>query len=339
VKLVGHPRPAEPEDYRRAAEELEGHLGELPSLISVYRVGEVSAPGISDLDRVAVVGAGGPVPAIWPELSESTRALAMHPPFLVDRATFASHRLISHLEPLELLGGTELEVEERPDPDYVEQLLGAESLLLNLVRLLKYQATGRVKVRSVLCQLHTVRHGLRLARLDRGEVPAAWSLSDEVAALRGEWFALPPGRRDERLRRLVLRALPALMSALDALATRTPGANEQSNGRLALGGAWTGITLRGVRGSPTPNPRSGGRVTGGLAGLSPKTAEAAWRLLLRRREVVVPAKLVALLAAAPPEHAEVRLRRAEVMARHDEFLEERGQGYSSIAISPPLHAA
>jgi hypothetical protein len=333
VKLVGHPRPAELEDYLTAAEELEGHLGGLPGLISIYRVGEVSAPGISDLDRVAVVDARGPVPPIWPELSEATQALALHPPFLVDSATFASHRLISHLEPMELAAGTEIEIEERPEPQYVERVLGAESILLNLVRLLKYLATGRVKVRSVLCQLHTVRHGLRLAGLDRTEAAAAWRLADEVASLRGEWFALAPVQRDERFRRLVLDAVPALLAALDSLAGRMPASDEPSHGRLVLGGAWTGITLKGVGDSPTPPPKPGGRLTGAVAGLSTKTAEGAWRLLLRRREVMVPARLLAALAGCPPGHAEVCARRAEVLARHREFLDERGQGYTSIAIS------
>lgn len=339
MKLVGHPRPAAKEDYRRAADELEGRLAELPGLVAIYRVGEVSTPGISDLDRVAVVDSERPVPAIWPQLTEATRALAMHPPFLVDPSTFASHRLIAHLEPMELATGAEIALEERPDPDYVERLLGAESIVLNLVRLLKYRAIGRIKVRAVLCELHTVRHGLRLAGLDRSEAAAAWRLADEVASLRGGWFALPPGRRDERLRQVVLDALPALISALDGLAACSPRADELSDGRLALGGAWTGITLRGVGESPTPNPRPGARLTEAIAGVSPKAAEVAWRLLLRRREVMLPARVVALLGRCPSEHAEVCVRRADVLARHREFLAERGRGYASIAISPFLRAA
>ena len=339
MKLVAQPRPARLEDYRRAAEELEGRLAALPGLVAIYRVGGVSAPGISDLDRVAVVDTPGPVPDIWPELTKETRALAMHPPFLVEPAVFASHRLISHLEPMELASGAEIELEERPDADYVERLLGAESMLLNLVRLLKYRATGRVKVRAVLCQLHTVRHGLSLAALDRAEATAAWSLSDDVASLRGAWFGLAPQQREQKLRRLVLEAAPALIDALDSLAARAPWGNEPSNGRLALGGAWTGITLTGVQDSPTPDPRPGARLTAALAGASPKTAEAAWRLILRRREVAVPAGLLALLEGCAPEHADVRARRARVLSRHSKFLAERGRGYASIAISPALRRA
>ena len=138
----------------------------LPGLIAIYSVGGVSAPGISDLDRVAVVSGTGKVPSIWPRLSEETRALAMHPPFLVDRRTFANHRLIAYLEPAELTAGEAIEVEDPPAPDYIRRVLGAESILLNLVRMLKYRVTGRLKVRAVLCQLQMVRHGLTLAGSD-----------------------------------------------------------------------------------------------------------------------------------------------------------------------------
>jgi hypothetical protein len=339
VRLVGQPQAADPADYRRAAEELEARLRTLPGLVAIYRVGSVSAPGISDLDRVAVVDTAGVVPPVWPELTERTRALAMHPPFLVEPAVFTSHRLISHLEPLELVAGEEVEVASRPDPAYVKSVLGAESLLLNLVRVLKYRVTGRVKVRAVLCQLHTVRHGLRLAGLNRPDATAAWALSEEVARLRDSWFALPSQARERRLRELVQEALPALGGALDSLAARSPGANGRSPRRLALGGAWTGITLEACAAGATPPPRPGHGLAAALASMSPRTAEAAWRLGLRRRELSMPAGLLALLGDCPPGRAEVCALRARLLARHRKFLADRGRGYTSIELSPPVTRA
>jgi hypothetical protein len=339
MRLVGQPQPAEPADYQRAAEELEGSLRRLPGLVALYCVGGVSAPGISDLDRVAVVDTTAAVPAVWPDLTERTRALAMHPPFLVEPAVFKDHRLISHLEPLQLVAGEDLEIASRPDPAYVESLLGAESLLLNLLRVLKYRATGRVKVRAVLCQLHTVRHGLGLAGLDRSDAAAAWALSDEVAGLRDSWFALPSHEREQWLRRLVIEALPALGAALDSLAARFPGANGRSARSLALGGAWTGITLSVNATGITTSPQARGRLAAGVVSMSPKTAEAAWRLALRHREVLMPAGLLALLGDCPAGQADMCARRARLLARHREFLARRGRGYTSIELSPPVRRA
>jgi hypothetical protein len=336
MRLVGQPEPAELADYRHAAAELERRLEQLPGLVALYRVGGVSAPGISDLDRVAVVDSAAAVPPVWPDLSERTRALAMHPPFLVEREVFADHRLISHLEPLDLIAGERVEIAGRPDPAYVESLLGVESLLLNLVRLVKYRVTGRVKVRAVLCQLHTVRHGLGLAALDRSDAAAAWTLSDEVACLRESWFALAIDVRERRLRRLVLDGQSALGLALDSLATRFPAATGRSAPRLALGGAWSGIVLNDDAPGAATRPRPGSRLAAALAGLSPRTAEAAWRLGLRRRDVPMPAGLLTLLGDCPAAHAEVCAKRARLLARHRAFLAERGRGYASIELSPPV---
>ena len=336
MRLVGQPRPAELADYRRAADELDGRLAALPGLVALYSLGGVTAPGISDLDRVAVVDTAGRVPPVWPELSEATRELAMHPPFLVERDVFTDHRLIAHLEPLELSTGHEVEVAERPDPAYVERVLGAESLLINVVRMLKYRATGRVKVRAALCQMHTVRHGLRLAALDRSVAPAAWALAQDVEGLRESWFALAEEPRERRLRRLVLEAVPALAQALDALAASCPGANGRAGPSLALGGAWTGITLREATAETAARPGVDRRLTVALAGLSAQTAEAAWRLVLRRRELLVPASLLRLLVDCPGSRAEICARRARLLAAHREFLAGRGSGYTSIEIAPPL---
>jgi hypothetical protein len=333
VRLVGYPQLAQLDDYARAAEEIETRLGALPGLIAIYSVGAVSDLGISDLDRVAVVSGTGRVPSIWPRLSERTRALAMHPPFLVDRNTFASHRLIAHLEPAELTAGETIEVEEPPERDYVGRVLGAEGILLNLVRLLKYRATGRLKVRAVLCQLHTVRHGLALAGLDRSHALSAWTLADEVASLRRTWFASERKQRDQRLRELVLSAPPALLSALDALASRLPANGTGAGKSLALGDAWAGVTLIPHR-PPTPPPAPGRPLIQPMASLSSKTAEAAWRL--KHRGVLIPAEVLLLLGGCSSEHAHVQQRRAELLARHREFLAKGGRGYTSIAIGPSL---
>jgi hypothetical protein len=184
-----------------------------------------------------------------------------------------------------------------------------------------------------------VRHGLLLAGLNRADAEAAWKLSDEVAALRRAWFAETPQLREEWLLRLVRDALSALTRALDSMAAQLPEREGSSDGSLALGGAWDGIALRSAGDMPTPHPRTSARLTGAFAGLSPRTAEAAWRLLLRRREVAVPGRLLALLADCPPEHAEVCARRADLLARHRRFLADRGGGYASIAIGPLTNVA
>jgi hypothetical protein len=338
IRLFAHPRPAGLADYARAAREIEARLDELPGRLAVYRVGAVSDPGISDLDRIVVVSDRRRVPAIWPDLSERTRTLAMHTPFIVDEETFASHKLISYLEPLELVSGVAVDVEEPLGQECTERLLAAESLLLNLLRVLKSMVTGRLKVRATLCQLHTVRYGLRLAGVDRSEAGLAWALTDEIRLIRSTWFtASDRGDHEQRLRNAMARALPAIVQALDALASRLPVAASGVAGRLRLGDSWSNITLMPADRRPTPIPELGGRFSGVLASRSSKAAEARWRV--KRYNVLLPPEVLLILSGAgPSDCAVIWERRVRVLARYAEFLSVQPRGYSSIALGPAVRS-
>jgi hypothetical protein len=191
LRLLRYPLPASLEDYGHAADELDSKLLELPGLVALYGAGAVSAPGISDVDRIAVVDGHRPVPSVWERLSGRTRYLAMHTPFLVDTATFRRHRWFAHLEPLELLHGPEVGLESPPDPGYARRLAGAESLVIMALRLVKQIWTAQVKVRPLLCELHNLRHDLTLGGLGRDRASDAWAVADEVGALRKTWFRRP----------------------------------------------------------------------------------------------------------------------------------------------------
>ena len=180
LRLLRYPLAASLEDYGHAAHELESRLLELPGLVALYGTGAVSAPGISDVDRIAVVDGHRPVPSVWERLSGRTRYLAMHSPFLVDTATFRRHRWFAHLEPLELLHGTEVGLEAPPDPGYARRLAGAESLVIMALRLVKQIWTAQVKVRPLLCELHNLRHDLTLGGLGRDRAPDAWAVGTRL---------------------------------------------------------------------------------------------------------------------------------------------------------------
>ena len=85
------PVPVSLDEYDSTADAIEKQFTQLPGLVSIYRLGGVSAPGISDLDRLAVVSGTGPDWMIWPSLTERERYVALHTPFLADLATFTSH--------------------------------------------------------------------------------------------------------------------------------------------------------------------------------------------------------------------------------------------------------
>ena len=319
MRLSSLPRRATHREYAEAAAELEDALASAPGCVAVYRTGGISAPGISDLDRILV--ADGPARDVWPELSPRTRELAMHTPFAADVATFERHRTLAHVEPLERARGEAVAVHERPEPELLELVIGAEGATVLLLQLAKTAVTGTAKVRPLLCLLHGLRHDLALARLSREDAPRAWQLGDDVAALRAAWF----DRTDApaRFLELLADAPGAIGGALDAMAARASP---------FLAGERDGLTLR----TPWQRARVRGGAHASFRAFTPpllrtrRAGELAWRAL--GANVVLPPPLLALLAGdvAVP-YRDVIHGRQELAAEHERT---RPAGYGTLGLAP-----
>lgn len=325
ARLAKYPQPAQLYEYHDAAAEMEALLLELPGLIAIYRTGSVSVPGISDLDLVAVVEEpSGTLPSFWDRLSPRSRELAMHSPFVVDRPTFVRHRSFAYLEPLELVAGTALEIEERPQVDVCEVLIGIEGLLSTLLRLAKQAAAGRVKVRPTLCELHSVRHDLRLLRLERDRAPSAWDFAEGIESLRTDWFEETEGIRISRLRALLRNAGPAIWEALGNVAGDLIELDEVR--RMTLGGTWSNVTI--VAGGDSFDLRSRPGLSIALRLGRGRVAELAWRL--GRHELIVPGPVVSLLAKCGTADAGFLRDRRTLVQRYRRLMSEEGRGYSAL---------
>jgi hypothetical protein len=331
VSLVALPSPARVDEYDKASEELEALLRALPGIVAVYRTGSVSTPGISDLDRIAVIEKDSPVPPVWPRLSLRARYLAMHSPFLVDETTFRRHRWFAYLEPLELSSGRPVELEDRPIPEHSEPLLGAESLMVCLLRAVKQLAMGRLKVRATLCELNNVRHALRLARLGREDAPGAWRVADDVAILRQTWFGSDEDQRGDLMRDIATRTAPALLQALWALGERAGRAGKGS-GRMRLGPPWSNVALvasNTLNTIPAPPRLRLTRVP------SSRVSELRWRVT-HPKIPTHPAVLELLGGSGRAEQSQFRSERDQLVRTYGEFLAASGRDYSGVGLAAPF---
>jgi hypothetical protein len=320
-RLTRFPVPVADREYAVAASELEERLRGLPGVVAVYRTGRVSAPGISDLDRVAVVASTYAVPDIWRLLSERTRHIAMHTPFLVDVQTFRRHRWFADLEPLEITWGDPLVVEERPVPDYCETLLATEALVVTALKLVKQNFVAHVKVRPLLCELNNLARDLNLARVERSDAPRAWALADYVRRVREEWWELPHGERGRRVERLLSLAIPSVAEALQSLsAALDVGVRDAP---LRLNGAWRNVWLvPGELDSRRPLRKIS------IFERSRQLSEAQWQWMPRR--VGVPSPILSFLnGAGGHSFDEFHIERQRVVRRYRNFL-RRSPGYSSL---------
>ncbi len=338
VRYVSLPEPREHTAYRAASEEIEALLCELPGFVALYRLGSVRHPGISDLDRIAVVRAADRVPSIWPRLSADARYIAMHGPFLVDADTFTAHRWFTHLAGLELVAGDGPAIEQPSDPDRCDLHLAAEGLALLAIKLVQHARTGRVKVRSTLCEFHAMRFSLRLAGLDAEAAPRAFAFVDAVRDTRQAWFAGPRPGSGATAARLMADAPAAVLDALLALDRRLIDAISLADGAdVALRGSVSPVRLVAC-GEPqihealaaTVRPAPGAALIGRVRRLG----ALRWRTSSVR--LPMPPHVLALLTQTREGATELHRTRRRVISDYARFLGTRGQGYSQIGLGGPF---
>jgi hypothetical protein len=201
------PAPCSAAAYGGVVDRFVERARKVRGVLGVGRFGNVSAPGISDLDLVVVTE-----PDVAPDagehltvnsLPEFDRGLMMHDPMLVPEDGIG--HVFDHLD---LPGFTPVWGRLPASPQYSGQADRWRRLSVLLEWLPAYQyyfaalaRTRRVDVRWALPMLHSLRHPLALAAETLGEpIPGGDCFTQEVQRLRSEWFAV--GRDGERVQRL-----------------------------------------------------------------------------------------------------------------------------------------
>jgi hypothetical protein len=330
-KVVASPSPVSREEHVRAAVEIEERLASVPGIVAVYRTGGVSAPGISDIDRVAVLERPVSIDSVWSDLSESTKAIAMHTPFGVDKDTFERHRWFAHLAPLDLVSGDGVPSGDSALGQHGLRLLGVEGLVISLLKLLKQRSMGRLKARPLLCELHALRHSLQHAELTPGVARAAWRLIEDVTEARQTWFQQQPPDRKARVRAIAGQAPSALLDALD----RLPAADETHEDApkpLPMSAPWGNVTIVHAGGPADPAATFRVSRTAGLTSRSRRLPELGWRLRSYRL-AIPPVALAWLHRPRDPDMASLRAERDRIVHRYAEFVDACGGGWSSIGFA------
>ena len=201
-------------------------LVKLPCVRSVYGLGSVRAPGISDIDLIVVVGdvARDTVDfsALQLEVNgELGRYLFSHPPYVVDAHTFRNLNAFFYADNLRHLWGEKLDIVV-PDPwtdevfRYLVALEAAIAQSFSFMRAVHNQAV--FKMRSTLCNLNAVKHDFAaLGPWLDGTLPENWqAYALEIDGLRADWFGLDRGQSDARVIALVHAAGIIMLEVLTA---------------------------------------------------------------------------------------------------------------------------
>lgn len=317
------PEPMTAAEYDSASTRIDALLRAIPGVVAVYKTGSVSAPGISDIDRIAVTDGINRSEGIWGKLTDREKYAAMHSPFIASNSTFAEHAWYANARPLELVSGEKINVSYPAGGSaLISKILAIENLVILRLKLEKQAVTRRIKVRPLLCHLNNVRHCLDLAGLDERTAGDAWEVSRAVAEIRTTWWQCSDDTRITAVAEIFAAAATAIDSALEALRVPTACAG---TGDLVLRTPWANVTL-----TTDDSYRRQWRTPRSLSRQSRRAAEILWRST--RRRLSVPAPILSTLLEVRRGSGMYADRRTRVI-RYEDFLRSTGQGWSQLGVA------
>jgi len=211
VQFTQLPQPATFEDYDRAVEEVKVLCERSGVVRALYQIGNVSVPGLSDIDLILVFDEEAArkrrrIPRVE-HLSPAARRLFLHDFFYTDPQSFANLNRITIASELRHVWGDDLG--QPADVSCEIRLLILTDVLVALLprAFLLPLVEGRAPARTLIAQIHALRHTLAIMEDLRCQPRPAWAdFVEEFRRFRSRWFeydAPPLAQLTEFLQRAV----------------------------------------------------------------------------------------------------------------------------------------
>ena len=197
-RLTNFPVLPEAGAYDRAIESCADFFSRHPGIVSVYRIGSVSDPGISDLDVIAVFEDGASCDADpLAAFSPGEKRLFTHSVFAIslkhfcDNLVFGGYRGYVRIWGRELLEPGRADGESPPGVLELRRQMAMEFLLANVLARTADKYIGVLNVRGLLLSSKAVRWDLELLGEDDGGLRSS---IESAVEWRSRWFSRPPDR-------------------------------------------------------------------------------------------------------------------------------------------------
>ncbi len=190
-RLIDLPRRFTPDQYRRAIERMVRSLEKIEGVISVYQVGSISAPGISDIDLLVVFREGSTYQAdVRKSLSPDNRYLFAHDLYGLSEAHKSGVRRFCFFYEFTHLWGQDIlatQVEDPPGASRDELQVQVALEYLAKMYIIQYieRILDVVKVRGLLLQAKALMKDLKYLGVDSGKIVELLMM---VMEWRSGWF-------------------------------------------------------------------------------------------------------------------------------------------------------
>lgn len=190
------PKKCGNEDYRHCINHLIKKYSETEGLNAVYEWGDVSQPGISDLDIVFVFDKNPkPLPFLKRSFffnSNKTRYLVRHPFIFIDKESFEEIRYIYPDTSFKLLHGEKIRIKEitKKEGYYAKISLLNDLIIRHYPRdFFEQQANKSINVRDTLLRLNSIKYTVMTFGSITKEKHKRWNdFTNNIMKLRQNWF-------------------------------------------------------------------------------------------------------------------------------------------------------
>jgi len=212
IEYTGWPQEISLSEYASATAEVVDLVARRSRSASLYQVGGISAPGISDIDFIIVLSDGEPASDLnrWGaaagSFSPRMRYIIEPKPLIINSQLWNTLPLLHDLIDFRHLSGPVLAPPPSAGPAAsISHLFGEiERKLFATQKLERYLLRRSVNVRGALKRLSKIKFDAK-ALAEFGIEKSTWSeFNDAVSRLRGDWFSLDRRAQTDALYRLIV---------------------------------------------------------------------------------------------------------------------------------------
>lgn len=192
-QFINHPHFAKRSDYQSATRRMCNVLSDIPGLKSIYQIGSVSTPGISDIDLVAIFGDGEQV------LTDPRSAMRRQDRYFYTHSIYGEtvsnfHRAnnLSLFHNFKHLRGEVLEIDKSEiDAEKINHLkiqVALEFLVKMYINMTVQRTYQFFKLRGIFLHIKAIRYDLEFLGTKEGEL---FDLTTHLVEVRNNWFSRP----------------------------------------------------------------------------------------------------------------------------------------------------
>lgn len=200
-QLIDRPSFADVSRYERAILRATDLLSSLPEISSIYQIGGIGAPGISDIDLLVVFHEGATCGySLHDHLGPDERYLFIHRAYGISEKQFHQPMASAFFHNYRLLFGRDHAKNirgELKEKEVLKRQIAFEFMLKMCMVMTVQQQYRIIKIRAFLLEAHALRYDLEFLGIHSGDL---YEAVQEVIRLRQQWFDLDD--RDDQVVRI-----------------------------------------------------------------------------------------------------------------------------------------